>query len=200
MKLTDLKVVYICPDHNEQYHERKVHMDALLQRIGFTDIVHYKSETINYPACLVNATIDILQSYMDAPFLLIEDDVEFTEGYEFDLPPEADAIYFGLSKYGGSPIHNWDQGLAIHEPFSDTQTRVMNMLTTHAIFYISQRYKQAVIDKLNQYKNIPYHTDVLMTRVQPHFMVLAQKKPFFYQANKFNGTRDMESPTKITLE
>lgn len=200
MKLTDLKVVYICPDHNEQYHERKIHMDTLLQNLGFTDIVHYKSGTENYPACLVNATIDILQTYMDVPFLLLEDDVEFTEGSEFDMPPEADAIYFGLSGGGGSPIHNWDDGDAVHAPFSKTQTRVMNMLSGHAILYITPRYKQAVIDILTQYKGTPYYNDVLMTRVQPHFMVLAQKKPFFYQSNAFNGTRDTERGTRFVLE
>jgi hypothetical protein len=198
MKLTDLKVIYMCPDHNEKYHERKVHMDALLQRIGFTDIVHYKSGTEAYPACLVNATIDILQTYMDVPFLLLEDDVEFTEGSEFDLPSEADAIYFGLSKYGGSAVRNLWEGFSKHSPYSHTQTRVLNMLGGHAILYIAPRYKQALIDILTQYKGTSYYNDVLMSRIQSKFMVLAQKKPFFYQSSKFNK-ENQEDATKITL-
>jgi hypothetical protein len=198
MKLTDLKVVYICPDHNEKYHQRKIHMDILLQNIGFTDIVHYKSGTEAYPACLVNATIDILQTYMDTPFLLLEDDVEFTEGTDFDMPPEADAIYFGLSKCGGSAVRNLWEGMARFTPFSSSQVRVMNMLGGHAICYISPLYKQAVIDILSQYVGTPYYNDVLMSRIQSKHMVLAQKHPFFYQSNKFN-VADLEGSTKFKL-
>lgn len=198
MKLTDLKVIYICPDHNEKYHERKLHMDALLQRLGFNDIVHYKSGTEAYPACLVNATIDILQTYMDISFLLLEDDVEFTEGCEFDLPEEADAIYFGLSKSGGSPYLNLCEDSAIHIPYSKTQSRVLNMLGGHAILYITPRYKQALIKILTHFKGTPYYNDVLMSRIQHKFMVLAQKKPFFYQSSKFNK-ENQEEVTKITL-
>jgi hypothetical protein len=198
MKITDLKVIYICPDHNEKYHERKLYMDDLLKKIGFTNIIHYKSGTANYPACLVDATVDILTTYMNEPFLLLEDDVGFTGVLEFDMPAEADAIYFGLSKYGGSKtINRWD-GLATHGPYSATQTRVLNMLAAHAILYISARYKQAVVDALLPYRNISYNSDVLMSRIQANFNVLALKKPVFYQSSKFNK-ENQEDATKITL-
>jgi len=198
MKLTDLKVVYICPDHNEKYHQRKLHMDTLLKTIGFTDVVHYKSGTEAYPACLIQALCSILKTNMDTPFLLLEDDVEFTEGTEFDLPSEADAIYFGLSKCGGSQSLDMWEGMARFTPFSNSQVRVMNMLCGHAILFISQRYKQAVINSLTPYSNISYNSDVLMSRIQKNYMVLAQKRPFFYQSNKFN-TENLERNTKFKL-
>jgi hypothetical protein len=198
MKLTDLKVIYICPDHNEKYHQRKVHMDSLLKTIGFTDIVHYKSGTEAYPVCLVNATIAVLKANMDTPFLLLEDDVEFTKGTEFNLPSETDAIYFGLSKYGDSSVNTvWD-GMAKFAPFSSSQVRVLNMLGGHAICYVSQKYKQAVIDILSQHIGTPYYNDVLMSRIQSKYVVLAQKRPFFYQSNKFN-TENLEKMTKFNL-
>ncbi len=36
MKLIDIPVVYICPDYNPKYNERKKHMDNLIKTIGFT--------------------------------------------------------------------------------------------------------------------------------------------------------------------
>jgi hypothetical protein len=198
MKLTDVKVIYICPDHNEKYNKRKIHMDSLLHRIGFTDIVHYVSGTENYPACLINATMAILQKYMYVPFLLLEDDVEFTDIYEFDYNKNVDAIYFGLSKYAGSLTRNSWEGLAIHEKYSQTQTRVLNMLGAHAIFYNSVRYKQAIIDILSPYKEISYNSDVLISRIQKNYLVLAEKNPFFYQSSKFNK-ENQEDATRISL-
>lgn len=198
MKLTDIKVIYICPDHNEKYHQRKLHMDTLLQTIGFTDIVHHKSGTEAYPACLIQALCSILRANMDTPFLLLEDDVEFTSGTEFDLPPEADAIYFGLSRCAGSAHENRDEGMSRFAPFSRSQVRVMNMLGGHAILFVSPRYKQAVIDALTPYSSLPYSSDVLMSRIQSKYMVLAQKRPFFYQSNKFN-TENLERTTKFNL-
>ncbi len=173
-------------------------MDALLSRIGFTRVEHYKSGAESYPACLVNANVDILRKNMDEPFLLIEDDVEFTGIDTFAMDASADAIYLGLSPFGGSKtINKWD-GYAQHAPYSDTQVRVLNMLTTHAILYITPLYKQAVIDILLRYKGTDYYNDVLISRIQADYMVLANKRPIFYQSAKFNS-RQLEDWTKITL-
>jgi hypothetical protein len=173
-------------------------MDALLHKIGFTQVEHYKSGTEAYPACLVNATIDILQKNMDEPFLLLEDDVEFTGVDDVVMDASADAIYLGLSQFGGSKTINRWEGNAKHTPYSDTQTRVLNMLSGHAILYNSRRYKQAVIDILTRYKGTDYYNDVLMSRIQADFMVLANKKPSFYQSAKFNDSR-VEEWTNIII-
>jgi len=77
ISITEFKVVFICPDHNEKYHQRKVHMENMLKKIGFTRIEHYKSSTENYPDCLSKATIDILENNLDSPILIVEDDILF---------------------------------------------------------------------------------------------------------------------------
>ena len=174
-------------------------MDALLHKIGFTHVEHYKSGTEAYPACLVNATIDILQKNMDEPFLLLEDDVEFTGIDEVILDASADAIYLGLSLHGGSTHHNTHDGWARYSAYSDTQVRILNMLATHAILYISRRYKQAVIDILLPYHSKPYNSDVLISRIQKKYIVLANKEPSFYQSSKFNIPH-LENVTRITIK
>ena len=139
MKITDFKVVYICPDHNEKYHTRKLHMDSLLTSMGFKDIIHFKSGTESYPDCLGIAIKDILTMYMEEPFLLLEDDIESINYINFDYVENADAIYFGLSKWKGSFIKNIDDGPAEFQPYSINQVRILNMLSGHAILFISKQ-------------------------------------------------------------
>ena len=75
MKLQDLKIVFICPDHNERYHKRKLHMENMLKRIGCKNINHYKSGTEKFPICISNSIINILSENIDTPVLILEDDV-----------------------------------------------------------------------------------------------------------------------------
>jgi len=200
MKLQELKVVYICPDHDDKYRARKVHMEALLIRCGFPidRIEHFKSSTQNYPDCLAKANIEILTKYMNEPVLILEDDVEFTGVEEFDMIKEADAIYFGLSIAGGHATQNHADGPYRHSPFSESQVRIQNMLGGHAILYMTAAYKQTVIASFEAHIGQCYHTDVLMSRLHPYFLILANKRPSFYQSARFN-TGSEEYYTKITF-
>jgi hypothetical protein len=196
MRIQDLKVVYICPDHNEKYHARKVHMDTMLAELGFKDVVHFKSGTEGYPKCLANANVEILTKYMNEPILLLEDDVEFTGVSEFDFVHGADAIYFGLSTCGSHDTMNYNDKDSIFSPYSQTQARVRNMLGTHAILYITPAYKQAVI---NQLKDCKGHTDIAITRIQPYFRILANRAPSFFQSAKFNAPDHLDSYTNFVI-
>lgn len=184
MRIQDLKTVYICPDHNEKYRARKVHMDSMLAELGFKDVIHFKSGTERYPKCLADANIEILTKYMNEPILLLEDDVEFTGIDEFDFVHGADAIYFGLSTCGSHDTLNYNDKDSIFTAYSDTQVRVRNMLGTHAVLYITPRYKQAVINKL---KDCTGHTDIAITRIQPRFRILANRIPSFFQSANYNA-------------
>lgn len=198
MKLQSLKVVYICPDHNEYYNKRKEHMDQLLKNIGFKEIVHYKSSTEKYPLCLTNATIDILEQNIDEPVLILEDDIEYTgiDTFEFD-DFSIDAIFFGISRCGAHPTENRDDGWAKYTHYNDTQVRIVSMLSTHAKLYISARYKKAVIEHLKKIRDLSFWTDVAISQLQSKFKLLANKKPSFYQSAKFNSCDHVERCTKI---
>ena len=197
MKIVDFKTIYICPDHNEKYHTRKIHMDNMLNTIGFKDFTHYKSSTDNYPTCLNKATIDILENNLDNPVLILEDDIEWTGINEIVVDPTADTIYLGLSKSGGHPTDDIHLGDSVFEPWSDTQVKVTNMLSGHAILYISREYKEAIIELLKN--NTLYYNDVLFSRLQPKFTVLANKKPVFYQSSRFNSGMHQENWTKFEI-
>lgn len=174
-------------------------MDALLTTMGFTNFQHYKSGTEGYPACLNKANTDILRSNLDEPVLILEDDIDTTGFAEFYMPDDVDAVYFGLSARAGSRIHNWDEGWAEFTTESVAHVRIKNMLATHAILYVSRAYKEKIIETYTAHQNVPYHTDVLASRLHPHYKVLANRVPAFWQANRFNAPRDMEKDTKVTF-
>lgn len=202
MRIQDFKVIYICPDHNEKYHARKLHMDQRLKDLGFKDIVHYKSGNEKYPVCLAQANVDILTKYIDEPFLLLEDDLEFTDSFDFEMKEGVDAIYFGLCHLK----YDFDKKTHIYpsiiEHYSFTQVRVLNMLCTHAIFYISRAYKQAIIDTL-QADLVTAH-DISICSLQPKFTILANMRPLCYQSGKFNPCKphefDIEKMTKFQFK
>jgi len=202
MLLLDVPVVFICPDHNEKYRQRKEYMFNFMNKLGFKNITMFKSGNEVYPLCLVEATHDILESRLDdKPFLLLEDDIELTEwvtDMNIEIPEDTDAFYLGLSKYAASYEKNDSLGynsVAI-EAISEKHIRILNMLTTHAILYISKRYKEAV---MNEMKNIihtksGYVNDVLIARLHKHYNIYSYKYPFFFQSENFgNGWYPMDA-------
>ena len=183
INIRDLPVIYISPDHNEKYHNRKIAIEKMLHNMGCVNTKHYKSGAEKYPQCLVNATIDILKNNLDNPFLLIEDDVVWTGVESIDIPSDADAIYLGISYSGGDRERDTHiTGLSCEiTPYSNTQCRVFNMLSAHAILYISRRYKEGVIKELEKIKDIMYNSDVIISRIQRNYTIYANNMPVFYQ-------------------
>lgn len=201
--LTDFKVVFICPDHNEKYHARKVYMEELLRSKGFKDIVHFKSGNERYPRCLTKAIKDVLTKYIDDPILVLEDDVEMLDNNEFTIPINTDAIYFGLSQCASHPTENYNVYYAQFEPYSDSQVKVINMLASHAIFYMSKKYKETIISLLEEcfISADRYISDIEVSKIQKNYNVYANKIPTFFQSNKFNDPTnfDVELATKIKI-
>ena len=198
--ISNIKTVFICPDHNEKYNQRKEHMINLLTKIGIKNFSHYKSNTNIYPRCLIEANIDILEQNMnDEPILILEDDVEWT-GISVFEPLNCDAIYLGLSRCGGSRTSNTDLGVdsSVFQLIeSNSQLRVINMLSAHAIIYISRKYKQDIVEQLKN--NLDVYNDIIISRIQSNFMILANKIPLFYQSSGFGNVQHVENMTKFTL-
>jgi len=197
MLLLDVPVVFICPDHNEKYTARKEYMFNFLQKIGFKNVTMFKSETSEiYPKCVAEDTYSILSSRLDdEPFLLVEDDIELTEwvtDMNIEIPQDTDAFYLGFSIYGGSktsPIESNGYGNINVQPFLEKYVKILNMLGTHAVLYVSKRYKQAVFDLMETIieSDIPMISDVMITRIQENYNIYAYKFPFFFQSDKLGN-------------
>ena len=195
IKLKEILTIYICPDHNEKYHMRKLHMDNLLKNIGFNNVIHYKSSINKYPFCLNNATIDIFSKYKP-PFLLLEDDIQQTQDIpnEFEIPDDTDAFYLGLSNGGGHPHHNYDEGNSKFNYIKDNLFKVKNMLGGHAILYITSNY---IMHLRNELITKPtYYNDLIMSKIQNKFNIYCHNQSYFYQSKELDGH---EEATKITI-
>ena len=124
-------------------------MEALMKRMGILDWEMYKTGTARYPLCLSEANLRVLQKYefIMKPLLILEDDVDWTLQSEIEVPDDADAVWLGFSKWSGSHFEN-----KFHEKarFKRTQTssvfRVVSTLTTHAIVYLSARFRAFSIE------------------------------------------------------
>jgi hypothetical protein len=206
MKLTDIPVVFICPDHNEKYQARKLHMFTLLHKIGFKNVSMFKSETGQYPTNTTKAERDILLERLDdEPFILLEDDIELSEwadiDMEFEMPPDTDAFYLGYSRYGGSYTANNSNGIDSVEicHIDDTYIRILNMLSAHAIMFVSRKYKQTIADILTSYlQNDPYHyADILMARQHKQFNIYGYKYPIFYQSDNLGNPPNVKDATNF---
>jgi hypothetical protein len=210
MRLQDVKTFYISPD-NERYQARRTHMEQLLKALEFTDVTHKKTAGRGPNVDLIDATVEILESVADdTPVLILEDDVNVNMGCCPDpshqhamstniyIPHGADAIYLGISKRGGSFYNGYDAGPCITEPFNADMVRVKNMLSTHAILYISARYKADVAERLKGIRGLAnYFSDVVISRLHCYYNIYAYKRPLFYQWAVYGG---QEEGTRFEIE
>ena len=200
--LLDIPVVFICPDHNEKYRERKLYMFDFLQKLGFKDVTMFKSGAEKYPLCLAKATYDVLSSRLDdSPFLLLEDDIEATEWFHtiLEYPENTDAFYIGFSKCGGSKtIDRWEGSSQI-EYITTRYIRILNMLSAHAIVYVSKQYKESVMNEMNKIieDNIVASNDVPISRLHETFNILGYHYPLFFQSEKFGNTMHVKNETNF---
>lgn len=189
------KVVFINPDNSPKYTARKHTMMWMLESIGFPleNIIHFKSDPISYPACLVKATRDILEKYIDTPVLLLEDDLAYTNQCMFEIPENTDALYLGISECAAHPFKNHNNGVSQFEYVTSSTVRVKNMLSAHAVLYKTRRYKEAVIQAMDHALRMGIVNDIMLARLQPSFNIYAGVKPMFYQSRVFNITPSLKS-------
>lgn len=141
----------------------------------------------------------------NSPSLILEDDVNSTEWYKesITIPEDADAVYLGTCLNGLHP--DWKKRDAncacCSNPILLSRTdefyRISGMLTTHAILYVTDKYKKHCIEIIEQ-DDGRNHCDVLMASRMQDFKVYACKKPIFYQ-DCLNDNKDAYEKTITPL-
>jgi hypothetical protein len=124
------------------------------------------------------------------PLLVLEDDIAATEDFDpvVTIPDDADALYIGTSHFGGLEAYNFlpslDSIAADH--YSSDLLRTYNMMSTHAILYLSDRYRraaeEAMISAVAVQRLPPDHG---LAAIQSRFSVYALSRPMVYQATEF---------------
>lgn len=138
--------------------------------------------------------VSILESYKELPLLVLEDDAKITEDFDpiMEIPDEADAVYVGTSS--GNPHY-------MAKKYNDKYFRIGNVLSTHAVLYLNDKFKQNVADVT---KLFVYHykqpVDIGVASTLQHYKVLSPFKPYFVQADERHSNNKWEFITARPLE
>lgn len=137
--------------------------------------------------------IDALESSASVPLLVLEDDAKVTRQYKdsIEIPAGADAIYLGWSRANTAM-----KVLDYNRDF----VRIKGSLTTHAILYITERYKQKAIEVTKQaiYEH-QMPLDIAFANMQADFNVYAVRRPFFVQSDERQSLNKWEAITSGVL-
>ena len=207
--LRETKCVYINLDSATRNKEE---MENQLNDAGFKDFERLSARVVppptpeppdNIPGCetwwnifrgVAQSHIDILENN-DAPVLVLEDDAtidldHFKPVLDY-IPDDTDGIYLGISQSDGRY-----KALDIGQDW----LWMRGIFSTHAILYLSERYKKAVIDVAKDFaynKNIA--TDLGWCSLQDHFNIITPHKPYFYQGDARESLNKWENLTRTPL-
>lgn len=175
MLLKDLKVYYINLDRHE---EKKDSMEKMLSELGFNNYERFPGIEDSF-GC-EKSHYKLLSEGLRPPFIILEDDCAVkTEVIEMEIPNNIDMIYLGISAFG---YYNGNISTVAYKEITDEISRVYNMLSTHAMLYLSDRYVDIV-------KHIAHHCgykcnqpfDKSIAEIAKYFEVYSLNDPFFYQ-------------------
>lgn len=182
---------------------QKVRLNELtldLESHGFQDVTRSPAtpHKVGYIG-LIHSQITAI-SKMKAPFLLLEDDVKIRNFREIIFVPEdADAIYLGTSGWAmqGNKTTNFLK-------YSKTKWagiyKIKNMLSAHAILFVSETFRQECLAALIQNsKNEQLPCDIVLANLQQKFKVYCYNTPIFVQEEYGDAMSDAPSWTQQKL-
>lgn len=188
MRLQDIKTRCLTVPWMTERHARVT--DAL-DSIGIDNWDFVMGEkTTPYTVGLAKAHLEtIANSIGKGPLLVLEDDVVITPYYTIEqlsdlripTPPHTDAIYIGSSTFGRlrGQTHN---NICVAFGYSDKLYKILNMLSLHAVIYLSDEYKKACVDLFLNFTNNPVGgVDDAIADNMKRFNIFSLVKPIFYQ-------------------
>lgn len=207
LDIRTIQVFLISPGEG-RYRGRALTVFQRLLDAGFQRITFVKSIPDNAGMnSLTRTNLLVFQESLKTtePFLLLEDDCEIwnMSTDPLDLPDDADAVYFGVSKWiyphpyerlGQSYTPILPNGPPFIEPISDTLVRVKGMTGTHAILYINRDYIKNCIEVIEPRLAFETPHDLVLATQHAKYNVYALKEPMFYQDSLLQG---QEHVTKL---
>lgn len=144
-------------------------------------------------------------TYNMTPFMILEDDVKFTDNFKtiLTVPKVCDTIYLGLSRYGvvdGYHIFGVRNSIQCQKDMNDYY-QVFNMLSAHAILYINPYWVKQLIKMMKVGIQLRVINDICNARLQKNTNVLAVKHPWIIQDPIYNkdNTETIVSLTEYNI-
>jgi hypothetical protein len=181
LDLTEVQVFYINLDRDS---EKRHNLEADLRRFEFKNVQRIPAfEDNSQPIVGLSKSQHLALSQVDPPFIILEDDVQVANFKRFlQVPDQADAIYLGISQWG---LRHGQAGFDLKvKPVegSDDLFRIYNMLSSHAIMYLSSDFVN-VCRRTTRYcfEEYPLPMDVPYAMIQKFYNVYAFDAPLFTQ-------------------
>lgn len=176
MKLNEIKTYYINLDKHEEKREQ---MEKMLSELGFN---YERFPGIEAEWGCEKSHHKLLSEGLKSPFIVLEDDCSLNNQVtELGVPDDIDFVYLGISAFG---YYNGNISGVLYKQVGDDIVRVYNMLSTHAMLYLSDNYVNMVKDIAHYcaYKS-NQHFDKSIAEMAKYYEVYALSNPMFYQDN-----------------
>lgn len=199
INLLDIPVYYINLDRAE---DQRAYLEKKLKELGFKNV--NRIEAIKDKAGIVGLSKSqhLALSQIPAPFIVLEDDcdpVKFVA--EIEVPDDADAVYLGNSPWGRVDGHHGLSLVARSVEKYNGLYRVFNMLSSHAILYLTDDYVK-MCQKTTKYcaevSQVPM--DVPFAEIQKYFNIYAFNSPHFRQKSYADAMSNAPAWTDKTIE
>ena len=184
LDLRDISAVYINMDKDVDRNES---IKFTLSECGFKNIIRLNGEVFpDRPLAGCSLSHYNALNEVDPPFIVFEDDCKIKNFSPIiEIPEDSDAVHLGVSSWGRMNSHS---GPCVQsKEIGSGIVRIYNMLSAHAILYISKEF-------VSMCSRIAYHSyeiadyqDIGFAEIQKYFNVYAFNNPMFYQTSS-NGT------------
>ena len=137
--IRDFPVYYINLDSQP---DRSKSTEDTLKNLGFSSI--HRVPAIKHQNPTVGCALSHLKVMGDktisTPFLLVEDDIQYTgnEKLIYEVPDNADALFLGTSIWGR--FLNFNVQFVTYKKINEDIVRIYNMMSAHAVLHLNPQY------------------------------------------------------------
>jgi hypothetical protein len=181
INLLDVPVFYI---NMAKDVEKREYLEKSLKDLGFKSITRIDAVVATPGVVGLSKSQNIALGMTQTPFIILEDDCDplYFES-EIDVPDDSDAIYLGNSPWGAMNSHH---GFFLkYSKVEDKKDvyRIWNMLSSHAVLYLTKEYVDICKRTTYYCGNVPTHVpmDVPFAEIQKWYNIYAFDKPHFSQ-------------------
>lgn len=187
--IKDLNVFYINMNKHVDRNKDMIQLGKELDLKNYHRIVGVDMNGHPMAGC-AKSHYNILSEDSNKPIVILEDDCVISRKETvINVPDDTDAIYIGLSSWGYldsiSKANNFNY--TKHPDFRNVY-KIDGMLATHAIMYVSKRYKDMATLVAKWSADNDRHIDQGFALIQKYFNVYALKDPIFYQHSNTRAT------------
>lgn len=183
INLLDIPVFYI---NMEKDIEKDKYIYEILSKHGFKNINRINGvEDKTSGRRGLSKSQNLALSQVEPPFIILEDDCDIKYfKSEIDIPDDADAVYLGNSAWG--ILGSYTGFLLRYKRIKNFPEvyQIFNMLSSHAILYLSKEYVSVCKRATNYCANVskdPVPMDVPFAEIQKYFNVYTFNRPIFIQ-------------------